>query len=137
MARFDARITGLIEGAVISRMTPTIIQALAVSEHRLERIEGTLARADNSVADVAEQVNKKMVKLWGSGGLKGLASYGTGFFVSRDGYILTPMKDGTYSLWIRTQSGSVGKFITTADLESTGLERLLSDFHAIHAAETS
>jgi S1-C subfamily serine protease len=47
------------------------------------------ARADNSVADVAEQVNKKMVKLWGSGGLKGLASYGTGFFVSKDGYILT------------------------------------------------
>jgi serine protease Do len=47
------------------------------------------ARADNSVADVAEQVNKKMVKLYGSGGLKGLASYGTGFFVSKDGYILT------------------------------------------------
>src|SRR5438045_1066899 len=47
------------------------------------------ARADDSVADVAEQVNKKMVKLYGSGGLKGLAAYGTGFFVTRDGYILT------------------------------------------------
>ena len=47
------------------------------------------ARADKSVADVAEQVNKKMVKLWGSGGLKGLAAYGTGFFVTKDGYILT------------------------------------------------
>ncbi len=47
------------------------------------------ARADTSVADVAEQVNKKMVKLAGSGGLKGLAAYGTGFFVSKDGYILT------------------------------------------------
>jgi serine protease Do len=47
------------------------------------------ARADKSVADVAEQVNKKMVKLWGSGGLKGLAAYGTGFFVNKDGYILT------------------------------------------------
>ncbi len=40
------------------------------------------AHADSSAADVAEQVNKKMVKLFGSGGLKGLASYGTGFFVT-------------------------------------------------------
>ncbi len=47
------------------------------------------AHADSSAADVAEQVNKKMVKLYGSGGLKGLAAYGTGFFVTRDGYILT------------------------------------------------
>src|SRR5260370_14712263 len=47
------------------------------------------ARADASVANVAEQVNKKMVKLYGSGGLRGLAAYGTGFFVTHDGYILT------------------------------------------------
>ena len=46
-------------------------------------------RADKSVADVAEATNKKLVKLWGSGGLKGLAAYGTGFFVTKDGYILT------------------------------------------------
>jgi hypothetical protein len=57
MARFDARVSGLIEGAVISRMTPAIIQALAVSEHRLERIEGTLARADDSVAALAEELD--------------------------------------------------------------------------------
>jgi serine protease Do len=47
------------------------------------------ARADESFAEVAEQVNGKLVKLFGSGGLRGLASYGTGVVVSPDGYILT------------------------------------------------
>jgi hypothetical protein len=57
MARFDARVSRLIEGAVICQMTPTIIQALAVSERRLERIEATLARADDSVASLAEELD--------------------------------------------------------------------------------
>jgi serine protease Do len=47
------------------------------------------ARADESFAKVAEEVNPKLVKIFGAGGLKGLAAYGTGFFVSPDGYILT------------------------------------------------
>jgi serine protease Do len=47
------------------------------------------ARADDSFAAVAEAVNKKVVKLYGSGGVRGLASYGTGALVSADGYILT------------------------------------------------
>lgn len=38
---------------------------------------------------VAEQVNKKMVKIFGAGGLKSLAHYGTGIVVSPDGYVLT------------------------------------------------
>ena len=38
---------------------------------------------------VAGQVNKKMVKLFGAGGFKGLPSYGTGILVSADGFILT------------------------------------------------
>ncbi len=46
-------------------------------------------RADESFAKVAEEVNPKLVKLFGAGGLKGLAAYGTGFIVSPDGYILT------------------------------------------------
>jgi serine protease Do len=46
-------------------------------------------RAEDSVAQVAEQVNKKMVKLYGSGGFQGLAPYGTGVMVSPDGYVLT------------------------------------------------
>lgn len=38
---------------------------------------------------VADQVNKKVVKLYGSGGFRSLAGYGTGVLVSSDGYILT------------------------------------------------
>jgi serine protease Do len=47
------------------------------------------ARTDESFAAVAEQVNMKLVKLFGSGGFRGLASYGTGVLISKDGYILT------------------------------------------------
>ena len=46
-------------------------------------------RADESFAKVAETVNQKLVKLFGSGGFRGLVSYGTGVVVSPDGYILT------------------------------------------------
>src|SRR5438067_8837208 len=54
------------------------------------------ARADESFAEVAQDVNNKMVKLFGSGGFRGLAAYGTGVLVSADGYVLTvatPMLD--------------------------------------------
>lgn len=47
------------------------------------------ARTDESFAPVAEDVNKKLVKLFGAGGFRGLASYGTGVLVSADGYIFT------------------------------------------------
>jgi serine protease Do len=47
------------------------------------------ARADESFAKVADQVNSKLAKVFGSGGLKGLPSYGTGVVISPDGYILT------------------------------------------------
>jgi serine protease Do len=40
-------------------------------------------------SQVSQEVNQKLVKLFGSGGFRGLASYGTGILVSRDGYILT------------------------------------------------
>jgi serine protease Do len=42
-----------------------------------------------SFADLARDVNKKLVKLFGAGGFQGLASYGTGVLISPDGYILT------------------------------------------------
>lgn len=51
---------------------------------------------DDSFAQVANDVNKKMVKLFGSGGFKGLEAYGTGLLVSPQGHILTvasPMLD--------------------------------------------
>jgi serine protease Do len=45
--------------------------------------------ADDSLAQTAEKVNRKIVKLYGSGGFQGLASTGTGVLVSADGFILT------------------------------------------------
>jgi serine protease Do len=47
------------------------------------------AGSQDSVAKVSEQVGKKIVKLFGSGGFQGLAAFGTGILVSSDGYILT------------------------------------------------
>ena len=38
---------------------------------------------------VADEVNQKLVKLFGSGGFRGIANYGTGILVSPDGHILT------------------------------------------------
>ena len=38
---------------------------------------------------MAASVNKRMVKLFGAGGFKGLPSYGTGILVSEKGHILT------------------------------------------------
>jgi serine protease Do len=52
-------------------------------------VSSAAARAEESHADVAKEVNQKLVKLFGSGGFKGLASYGSGVVVSPDGYILT------------------------------------------------
>lgn len=49
----------------------------------------TPTRAQKSVADVAQQVNKKLVKIFGAGGIRGLPHYGTGIVVSADGYVLT------------------------------------------------
>jgi serine protease Do len=47
------------------------------------------AQSNSSFAKVAEEVNKKLVKVYGAGGISGLPSYGTGVVVSPDGYILT------------------------------------------------
>lgn len=49
----------------------------------------TQVPAQQSFTTVAAGVNKKMVKLFGAGGFKGLPSYGTGILVSPNGYILT------------------------------------------------
>jgi serine protease Do len=47
------------------------------------------APAQQSFTTTAVEVNKKMVKLFGAGGFKGLPSYGTGILVSAKGHILT------------------------------------------------
>lgn len=50
---------------------------------------GMALYAQQSFTTVAADVNKKMVKLFGAGGFKGLPSYGTGILVSPKGHILT------------------------------------------------
>lgn len=53
-------------------------------------------RADESAAEVARQINSKMVKLFGAGGFRGLVAYGSGAIIDPSGYILTiatPMLD--------------------------------------------
>ncbi len=47
------------------------------------------SRGQGEFGKVVEQVNRKMVKVFGAGGFKGLAAYGTGLVVSPDGYVLT------------------------------------------------
>jgi serine protease Do len=47
------------------------------------------ARADESFARVAEEVNQKMVKVFGSGGFQGVPHHGSGVLISADGYVLT------------------------------------------------
>lgn len=48
-----------------------------------------IAFAQQPFTPVAAEVNKKLVKLFGAGGFKGLPSYGTGILVSDKGHILT------------------------------------------------
>lgn len=47
------------------------------------------APADDSFAGVTDEVNSKLVKIFGAGGYRGVPSYGTGILISADGYILT------------------------------------------------
>ena len=49
----------------------------------------TQLSAQQPLTSVSRDVNKKLVKLYGAGGFKGLPSYGTGILVSPNGYILT------------------------------------------------
>jgi serine protease Do len=48
-----------------------------------------LAPAADPFREVSERVNQKLVKLFGSGGFRGISNYGTGIIVSPDGHILT------------------------------------------------
>lgn len=49
----------------------------------------TPVRADDSFAQVAEEVNARLVKIFGAGGFRGVPAYGTGVLVSPQGHILT------------------------------------------------
>lgn len=45
--------------------------------------------ASDPFNEVAEQTNKKLVKLFGAGGFSRLNNFGTGIIISKDGYVLT------------------------------------------------
>src|SRR5437763_1104803 len=47
------------------------------------------ASAADPFHKVADDVNPKLVKLFGAGGFRGIANYGTGILISPDGHILT------------------------------------------------
>ena len=57
MARFDAKMSELVSNTVNARMMPTLVEALAIAGHRLERIERTLERADRSAAALGEEMD--------------------------------------------------------------------------------
>jgi hypothetical protein len=46
----------------------------------------------------------------------------------RDGFILNSMGDGTYSLWIDTGRGSVGKSVSESELKAKGVDALVEKF---------
>ena len=48
-----------------------------------------IARAESSFADVISQVQPKIVKIYGAGGLRRLESYQSGFLISGEGHVLT------------------------------------------------
>jgi serine protease Do len=50
---------------------------------------GAIGGAQTPFPDVARQVNQKIVKVFGSGGFRGLAAYGSGIAISPDGFVLT------------------------------------------------
>src|SRR5438874_1325344 len=52
-------------------------------------LAATTLSAQTPFHAVSRQVNQRLVKVFGSGGFRGLAAYGTGIVVSPDGYVLT------------------------------------------------
>ncbi len=52
-------------------------------------LPGVLFAQENSLVPFFERLQPKMVKIYGAGGLKGLESYQSGFFVSDQGHIVT------------------------------------------------
>lgn len=48
-----------------------------------------VARGQTSLAQTVAEIQPKMVKVYGAGGLRGLEAYQSGFFVSNEGHVLT------------------------------------------------
>jgi serine protease Do len=67
-------------------MSPSIRTLIVVAVSLASAVP---SRAQQPFEAVCDDVNQKMVKLFGSGGFRGIASYGSGIFVSPKGHILT------------------------------------------------
>lgn len=90
-------------------MTPSrTLFAAAASALLIALCHAPLA-AQEPFTPAAEFVNKRMVKLFGAGGFKGLPGYGTGLLVSKDGYILTVNNHilGTTDLKVHLYDGRI------------------------------
>src|SRR6476661_1483792 len=70
--------------SIESTMYPRTILAAIVGAS----VVATLS-AQTPFHDASKQVNQRLVKIYGSGGFRGLAAYGTGIVISPDGYVLT------------------------------------------------
>ncbi|MGE3807314.1 MAG: trypsin-like peptidase domain-containing protein, partial [Gemmataceae bacterium] len=104
-------------------LTGIILCGLAVTMRSSVRAE--------SFADVTKQVNKRTVKLFGSGGFKGLVAYGSGVLVSPKGHILTaasPMLD-TPDLRVHLYDGRRyhAKVLYTEPALDMALVKIISD----------
>ncbi|CAN5275585.1 trypsin-like peptidase domain-containing protein [soil metagenome] len=80
------------------------------------------------LGEVVQRVNRQMVKIYGSGGFRGLNSYGTGIVVSPDGFVLTvasPMLD-TSELRVHLFDGRrvTAKFVVTEPVLDAALLKI-------------
>jgi hypothetical protein len=57
VTKFDSRVSRLVSDTVNARMMPTLVEALAISGKRLERIEHNMASADRAANSLAEEVD--------------------------------------------------------------------------------
>ena len=55
--RFDARVEQLIANTANARMMPPLVEALAISDHRLQRIEAALGSANQAAGAIADEMD--------------------------------------------------------------------------------
>lgn len=69
-------------------MLRTLVRSAALACVGLAAVTAS-GRASDPFNAVCEKVNQRLVKLFGAGGFRGVANYGTGILISPDGHILT------------------------------------------------